>query len=73
MPTALAVVSGLSLALALISPEWIEAVFGIDPDNGSGVAEWVVVGTCALVAVTCSLPARVEWRRRQATDAASRA
>lgn len=73
MPTALAVVSGLLAALTVISPEWIEAILGVDPDGGNGIAEWAVVGICGLVAVTCSLLARVEWRRRQAAGAAGRA
>jgi hypothetical protein len=58
----LAVVSALLLLTTLISREWIEVVFGVDPDHGSGSLEWVVVGSVALVAVVFSVIARVEWR-----------
>jgi apolipoprotein N-acyltransferase len=43
--------------------DWLELVFGIDPDSGSGAAEWLIVGVTAALALTCSLLARIEWRR----------
>ena len=58
----LAVVSVLLLLTTLISREWIEVVFGVDPDHGSGSLEWLVVGGVALAAVVFSVIARVEWR-----------
>ena len=62
-------VSALLLILTLITKEWIELLFGVDPDRGSGAAEWLIVSVCATVGLTCSLLARLEWRRRQAADA----
>jgi hypothetical protein len=59
----LAVVSVLLLLTTLVSREWIEVVFGVDPDHGSGSLEWLAVGGVALVAVVFSVIARVEWRR----------
>jgi DMSO/TMAO reductase YedYZ heme-binding membrane subunit len=43
--------------------DWIETIFGVDPDKGSGTAEWLVV--LALLTITSALAAaaRVEWRR----------
>jgi hypothetical protein len=34
--------------LTIVWPEWIEGIFGLDPDAGSGAAEAVVVMACAL-------------------------
>jgi len=40
--------SALAFAVTSIWPQWIEAVFGADPDGGSGEAEWgVTAGLCA--------------------------
>jgi len=63
---ALATVTGLLAVLTLVWREWIEAVFHVEPDGGSGTLEWLVVG--ALVAVTCAFAAaaRADWRQRAA-------
>lgn len=58
--------TGVCALLALLTaakPDWIEAVFGVDPDNHSGEAEWLVVAALAAVAVL----ARIEWRRLRAS------
>lgn len=62
----LAVISGFVLVLTLTWPQWIEAIFGVDPDGGSGSLEVVV--SVALVAVTLAwaVLARLEWRRSSA-------
>ena len=36
----LGLVSATLLALTLIAPDWIELLFGIAPDEGSGASEW---------------------------------
>jgi hypothetical protein len=43
--------------------DWIEAVFGKDPDKGNGSAEWLVVSTLLFLTVTLAVGARFEWRR----------
>jgi len=48
--------------LTLFWRDWIEA-FGIDPDNGSGAAEWYLVGGLFAVAAVLAVVARYEWRR----------
>ncbi|MBK3635790.1 ABC transporter permease [Streptomyces sp. MBT97] len=71
--TALGTVSGLLFVVTLVRRDWIELVFGVEPDAGSGAVEWLVVAVTALVTVLCALAARTEWRRAHpATAHASR-
>jgi len=62
--TVLAVVFGALALLTFLAPQWIEAVFGADPDAGSGAAEWLIVLGAAVAAVSCAVPAGRGWRRR---------
>lgn len=55
--------------VTLVWRDWLELVFGIDPDNGSGAVEWLIVGVTAALALTCWLLARVEWRRARPATA----
>ena len=50
-------------AVTLVSREWIEVLFGVDPDQGSGALEWLLVGVLAVLAVGLLAFARVEGRR----------
>jgi hypothetical protein len=51
-------------AVTLMWPDWIERVFGADPDGASGLDEWFVVVAALSVAVAGMLMARREWRAR---------
>lgn len=58
-----AVLSAGLLVATLINREWIEVVFRIDPDGGSGTLEWaIVVILAALTLLSLTLVGR-EWRR----------
>jgi hypothetical protein len=61
--------SGLAFVLLIATVlwrDWIEIVFGVDPDAGSGALEWtIVVGTAVLTVLFFTL-ARNEWRRTAA-------
>jgi len=58
----LAIVSALLFVITLVWPDWIEMIFRVDPDHGSGWLEWVIVAVTAMFTVALSLGARREWR-----------
>jgi hypothetical protein len=61
----LATITGMLTVTTLFWHDWIEAIFGIDPDNGNGSAEWLVVVVLMSVTLVLAFSARLEWRRRQ--------
>ncbi|MFD3401511.1 hypothetical protein ACFWUU_12565 [Kribbella sp. NPDC058693] len=62
-------VAALVLALVtVISREWIELLTGWDPDNGSGILEWVIVAVLGVIAIALGAAARHEWQRATATS-----
>ena len=62
----LAALAGALFLLTLMSRDWIERVFGIEPDQGSGL-EWLIVGGLLVAVVLFGVMARAEWRRAQTT------
>lgn len=61
----LAVLSTGLFILTLISRNWIEIVFGIEPDEGNGSLEWIIVAVLFVVSVALIYLARRDWRRAQ--------
>ena len=59
----LAVTTGVLFVITLLWKDWIEILFHVDPDRGSGTLEWLVVGGFLAVTVVLALVARSEWRR----------
>jgi len=54
--------SGL-FVLTIAWRDWIEAVFGVDPDRSSGATELLVAAALLGLALTAAALARAEWRR----------
>jgi len=55
--------TGFLAILTLVWRDWIEGVFGYDPDHHNGSFEWELVIACALLTVLFAALARREWRR----------
>jgi hypothetical protein len=53
-----------------IVPDWIEEVFHVDPDAGSGALEWGIVLALLAVAIVLGQSARRERARAQRHGAA---
>jgi DMSO/TMAO reductase YedYZ heme-binding membrane subunit len=60
---ALATVSGALGLLTLVWRDWLEGVFGWDPDHHSGSLESLLVAALLLVALASGALARRGWRR----------
>ena len=59
----LGVVTAVLAVVTLIWPQWIELVFHVDPDQGSGSLESAIVWAALVATVIVSAITRVEWRR----------
>jgi len=57
-----ALTTGL-FVLTLVSRDWIERIFHVEPDEGSGMLEWLIVAVLLVVSIALIAAARTEWRR----------
>lgn len=55
--------AGLLGLLTLGWRDWIEAVFGVDPDQHNGTVEWVIVAGLLVVALALGGLAAIDRRR----------
>jgi hypothetical protein len=61
-----------ALTLAVVTAiwrDWIEIVFNVDLDKGSGSFEWLIVVACLAIAAMCGVAARRQWRRLHPKEA----
>ena len=65
--TVLAVLTGVLGLVTAVWPDWIEIVFGVEPDQGSGALEWGLVVALFAASAVCGLLARAERRRAAAS------
>jgi hypothetical protein len=63
MEATLAAVSACALGLTLAWPQWIEDVFGFEPDGGDGSSEWGLALTLAIATLASFAAAMRDWRR----------
>ncbi len=63
LETAMAIVTSILFMITLVQRDWIEIIFGVDPDNRNGTLEWLIVGALLVVTITLFALASYEWRR----------
>jgi undecaprenyl pyrophosphate phosphatase UppP len=61
-------ITGCVAVVTLFWHDWIEAVFGVNPDHGNGSAEWLVVVVLLIVTIILVAGARLEWRRARLAE-----
>jgi hypothetical protein len=57
------VLSAGLLVVTLLWHDWIEIVFGVDPDEENGLVEALVSGTFLAMSLVFAVSSRLEWRR----------
>ena len=70
--TVLAATTGFLFLLTLTWRDWIESVFGWDPDHHNGSLEWLLVAALLAATVALSSAARLEWRKAHPIGEAAR-
>jgi hypothetical protein len=65
----LGLITGVLFLLTLVRRDWIEALFGIDPDSHNGSLEYMIVGGLLVVTIALVALASYEWRRAASTVA----
>jgi hypothetical protein len=53
--------AALATVIAVASPDWIERLFGLDLDHGSGIIEWSIACGLLFISLALTALARREW------------
>lgn len=59
----LAALTAILLVVTFFWNDWIEIIFRVDPDNGNGSFEKIIVGALLVVTLALIALASVEWRK----------
>lgn len=59
------VVAGILATMTLIRPDWIEVLFGLELDNGTGALEGLLTAIAIVIAIAAGIAAIATWRRAQ--------
>jgi hypothetical protein len=59
----LASLSGFLVLLTAVWHDWVEGIFGFDPDRHNGGFEWELAIACCVLTVLFGLLARSQWRQ----------
>lgn len=55
--------NGVLFAATVAWPQWIEFLFHVDPDHGSGQLEWLILLVSFAVSLWTAVLARRDWRQ----------
>ena len=56
--TGLGLISAVALVMTVTMPDWIERIFGLEPDRGDGSTEWGLAISLAVATVVFFADAR---------------
>jgi hypothetical protein len=59
-------VTAVLFVVTMASREWIETVFGVEPDAGNGSLEWALVAAFGVLTIVLWMLAGRDWRRAAA-------
>jgi hypothetical protein len=62
---AFAALSACLFVATVVTPNWIEVVFGVDPDRGNGALEVLISAVSLTATISFGVLARLEHRRAQ--------
>jgi tetrahydromethanopterin S-methyltransferase subunit E len=65
----LGIITGVMFVVTLFNRQWIETIFNVDPDQGSGSLELLIVGGLLVATIVLVALAGYEWRRASAVAA----
>ena len=59
----LSIISAFLTVLTFAWPDWIEGIFGVDPDAGTGSSEWAITLAFLIATLVLAALTRRTWRR----------